>query len=260
MGIRTYEVTAGYVPGVNILNGIDLEVADGEIATIIGPNGSGKSTFLKCVMGYLALRGGRVEVDGADCRDLPVHRRVRAHAMAFVPQLANVFGPLSISDNLCAGGQHLPRAERDQRVDELLATYPALGRRPGARADSLSGGERQMLALCRALMPRPRTLLLDEPSAGLSPAKVTELFDAIAEIRDREGVTVLLVEQNAVQSLAISDKGFLLVQGKVVMADTAGRLLSDPHVSELYLGGLPERFDDGATGPVDPVAGKEDQT
>jgi branched-chain amino acid transport system ATP-binding protein len=159
--------------------------------------------------------------------------------MAFVPQLDNVFGPLSIRDNVRAGGQHMPRRERERRADELLGRYPALGDRQQARADSLSGGERQLLAVCRALMPRPDVLLLDEPSAGLSPAKVTELFDTIVGIRAEENVTVLCVEQNAVQSLAVSDRGIVLVQGQVALEGQARDLLLDPQVSELYLGGLP---------------------
>jgi branched-chain amino acid transport system ATP-binding protein len=227
------------VPGVNILNGITFELAEREIMTVIGPNGSGKSTFLKCLMGYVPARTGTVTVSGADCTRLTTHRRVRRHRMAFVPQLDNVFGPLSIRDNVRAGGQHLPRRERERRADELLGRYPALGSRQQARADSLSGGERQLLAVCRALMPRPDVLLLDEPSAGLSPAKVTELFDTIVTIRDQEDVTVLCVEQNAVQSLAVSDRGIVLVQGEIALEGPARELMLDPQVSELYLGGLP---------------------
>jgi branched-chain amino acid transport system ATP-binding protein len=239
MKLQARDITAGYVPGVNILDGISFDLADQEIMTVIGPNGSGKSTFLKCLLGYVPARTGTVTVAGVDCTRLTTHRRVRRHRMAFVPQLDNVFGPLSLRDNVRAGGQHLPRRERERRADELLGRYPALGERQQARADSLSGGERQLLAVCRALMPRPDVLLLDEPSAGLSPAKVTELFDTIVAIRDREDVTVLCVEQNAVQSLAVSDRGMVLVQGQVALEGTARELLLDPQVSELYLGGLP---------------------
>ena len=240
MALSISDLAAGYVPDVNILDRISFDVADGEITTIIGPNGSGKSTLLKCIMGFIPQRAGRVTVHGADCTGLAPHRRVRAHALAFVPQLDNVFGPLSVRDNLRAGGQHLPRGERDRRAGELLERYPALGRRPGARADSLSGGERQLLALCRALMPRPRIMLLDEPSAGLSPALVSELFGTIVQIRGQDGVTVLVVEQNAVQALAVSDTGIVLIQGQVALRDSAPRLLANPKVRELYLGGLPE--------------------
>jgi branched-chain amino acid transport system ATP-binding protein len=239
MKLQTKDLRAGYVPGVDILNGITFDLADQEIMTVIGPNGSGKSTFLKCLLGYVPARTGTVTVAGADCTRLTTHRRIRRHRMAFVPQLDNVFAPLSIRDNVRAGGQHLARRERERRADELLGRYPALGERQQARADSLSGGERQLLAVCRALMPRPDVLLLDEPSAGLSPAKVTELFDTIVAIRDSEDVTVLCVEQNAVQSLAVSDRGMVLVQGQVALEGTARELLLDPQVSELYLGGLP---------------------
>ena len=183
MALSISDLAAGYVPDVNILDGISFDVADGEITTIIGPNGSGKSTLLKCIMGFIPQRAGRVTVHGADCTGLAPHRRVRAHALAFVPPLDHGFGPLSVRDHLRPGGQHLPRGERDRRAGELLERYPALGRRPGARADSLSGGERQLLALCRALMPRPRIMLLDEPSAGLSPALVGELFGTIVQVR-----------------------------------------------------------------------------
>ncbi|MGY1917143.1 ABC transporter ATP-binding protein [Blastococcus sp. SYSU DS0973] len=244
MKLQAKDLTAGYVPGVNILNGITFELADQEIMTVIGPNGSGKSTFLKCLMGFVPARTGSVSVAGTDCTRVAAHRRVRRHRMAFVPQLDNVFGPMSIRDNVRAGGQYLPRRDRERRADELLGRYPALGDRPGARADSLSGGERQLLAVCRALMPRPDVLLLDEPSAGLSPAKVTELFDTIVDIRARERVTVLCVEQNAVQSLAVSDRGLVLVQGQVALQGTAADLLQDPQVSELYLGGLPAATSD----------------
>lgn len=239
MKLQASDLTAGYVPGVNILDGISFSLAEREIMTVIGPNGSGKSTFLKCLMGFVPARTGTVTVAGTDCTRVPAHRRVRRHRMAFVPQLDNVFGSLSIRENVRAGGQHMPRRERERRADELLGRYPALGDRQHARADSLSGGERQLLAVCRALMPRPDVLLLDEPSAGLSPAKVTELFDTIVAIREEEDVTVLCVEQNAVQSLAVSDRGLVLVQGQVALEGPARQLMHDPQVSELYLGGLP---------------------
>jgi len=240
MSITANGLRAGYVPDVDILKDVDLHVDDSEIVTLLGPNGSGKSTVLKALMGFVDTRKGKVDVNGTDCTSLLPHRRARKHGVAFVPQLDNVFGPLTLRDNLRAGGLGLKRGDRESRVTELLDQYPALGRRPGARADSLSGGERQMLALCRALMPRPRVLLLDEPSAGLSPVLVTSLFETIAEVRSREELTVLVVEQNATQSLAVSDRGYVLVQGEVAMTGTADSLLNDPHVSELYLGGLPE--------------------
>lgn len=239
MKLQATGITAGYVPGVNILNGITFGLADQEIMTVIGPNGSGKSTFLKCLMGFVPARSGTVALSGTDCTGVPTHQRVRKHRMAFVPQLDNVFGALTIRDNVRVGGQYMSRRDRERRADELLGRYQALGDRENARADSLSGGERQLLAVCRALMPGPDVLLLDEPSAGLSPAKVTELFDTVVGIRDQENITVLCVEQNAVQSLAVSDRGIVLVQGQVALEGRAQDLLLDSQVSELYLGGLP---------------------
>lgn len=238
--VEAKSITAGYISGVDILQDISLSVRPQEIVTIIGPNGSGKSTLLKTLMGYVPLRSGSVLVGGEDCSSTRSHLRVRRHDVAFVPQLDNVFGPLSLRDNLRAGGQFLKRHERETRIAELFDRYPALGRRPSARADSLSGGERQLLAVCRALMPRPRIVLLDEPSAGLSPAKVDELFELIVSIRDAEGVTVLCVEQNAVQSLDVSDRGIVLVQGRVALEGAAAELLENPEVRSLYLGGLDE--------------------
>ena len=251
MSITATGLRAGYVPDVDILKGVDLHVDDSEIVTILGPNGSGKSTVLKALMGFVAVREGKVDVNGEDCTSLLPHRRARKHGVAFVPQLDNVFGPLTLRDNLRADGLSMKRGDRERRVSELLDQYPALGRRPGARADSLSGGERQMLALCRALMPRPRVLMLDEPSAGLSPVLVTTLFETIAAVRSREELTVLVVEQNATQSLAVSDRGYVLVQGEVAMTGTADALLNDPHVSELYLGGLPEDIPESIGGAPD---------
>jgi branched-chain amino acid transport system ATP-binding protein len=242
MALKATDLTAGYVPGVNILNGLSLHVNDGEIVSVIGPNGSGKSTFLKCLIGVVPVRSGRVELDGEDVTDVPTHRRVSDHATAFVPQLQNVFAPLTIRDNLRAGGHKMPRREREERIAQLLDENPSIGRSPGSHADSLSGGERQVLAVCRAMMPRPRLLMLDEPSAGLSPLKAAEFFDMISGIRAREGVTVLMVEQNATQSLSISDRAVVLIQGRVAMADTAANMLSNPQVSELYLGGMPSNL------------------
>lgn len=243
--VEAKSITSGYVQGVDILHDISLVVRPQEIVTIIGPNGSGKSTLLKTLMGYVPLRSGSVLVEGQDCSSARSHVRVRRHDVAFVPQLDNVFGPLSLRDNLRAGGQHLARADRESRIAELFDRYPALGCRPSARADSLSGGERQLLAVCRALMPRPRIVLLDEPSAGLAPAKVDELFDLIVSIRDTEAVTVLCVEQNAVQSLDVSDRGVVLVQGRVALEGAASDLLGNSEVRALYLGGLDDTVLEG---------------
>jgi branched-chain amino acid transport system ATP-binding protein len=247
MSIEISDVTAGYVPGVSILNGVSVDVEDGQILTILGPNGSGKSTLLKSAMGFVAVWEGAVHVDGKDVTRVPAHQRAVGHGVGFVPQLANVFGPLTIRENLEIGGARLSRGERRSRAAELLELYPRLGERAKSRADSLSGGERQMLAISRALMTRPRYLLLDEPSAGLSPAMLEQLFATLVDIREREGVTILVVEQNAAQSLAVSDHGLVLVLGDVALAGPASGLLADPRVSELYLGGAPRPAEAAAT-------------
>ncbi len=237
MSIEIEQVCAGYTPDALVIDGVSLSVPDHSIVTILGPNGSGKSTLLKSAMGMVKCRAGRVLVDGKDVTGVPVHERAVRHGVAYVPQLHNVFGPLSIRENLELGGTRMPRRERRARIEQLLGHYPSLGSRPHAKADALSGGERQMLALARALMTRPRYLLLDEPSAGLSPLMLTTLFEDLVKVREREQATILIVEQNAAQSLAISDRGLVLAMGRVAIEAVAQQLLDDPQVSELYLGG-----------------------
>jgi branched-chain amino acid transport system ATP-binding protein len=234
------DIRAGYVSDVPVLKGVSLRVEERGIVTLLGPNGSGKSTLLRTLMGYLEPSAGDVEIDGESMHGVPVHERAIGHGIAYVPQLDNVFGPLTVRENLELGGTRLSRGERRQRIDELLELYPTLGERLRQRADSQSGGERQMLAIARALMTRPRCLLLDEPSAGLSPLMLEQVFSMLAELREREGVTMLIVEQNAVDSLSVSDRGVVLVLGEVALEGPAQELLDDPRVSELYLGGTPE--------------------
>jgi branched-chain amino acid transport system ATP-binding protein len=240
MSIKVRSAEAGYVQDVNVLNGIDIDLDEGEIVTVIGPNGSGKSTLLKVIVGYLPLSSGSIEVDGTPVLQEPVHRRCLKHAIGYVPQLDNVFRPLTVKENLDVGGQHMDRSRRKERIAELMDSYPLLGKKARSRADTLSGGERQIVAIARALMTKPNHLLLDESSAGLSPALTIQVFDAISEIAHREKVSILLVEQNAAQALDISDRAYVLVVGRVVMSGRAGDVLANEEVRHLYLGGVPE--------------------
>jgi len=230
-------LTAGYTPGIDILNGIDLKVGRAEIVTLLGPNGCGKSTLLKCIAGYLFPRRGQVLLEGDDVGRTPVHLKVRHCALGFVPQTENVFAALSVRDNLLIGGQFMYERDCQLRLQALCELYPVLARKLDAPAASLSGGERQILALARALMPSPRTLLLDEPSAGLSPKVLAEVFEAIEHTRRKEVVAILMVEQNAMEALNISDRAYVLAQGQVALTGPARQLLEDPRMRELYLGG-----------------------
>lgn len=236
MSIELTDITAGYVKDVPIIKNVDLKVQSRTITTVIGPNGSGKSTLLRAVIGHTPRVSGVVKIDDQDISDVSAHRRVSDHGVAFVPQVANVFGPMTVLENLQVGGSLLSRKKRQSRIQELFETYPELADKRAARAEALSGGQRQLLALARALMPSPSTILLDEPSAGLSPAMMDSMFDAIGETRRLHQVTVLLVEQNAVQSLEISDYGVVLVAGEVAMNGTAEEVLADPRIGKMYLG------------------------
>lgn len=223
-------LTGGYGE-TDILNGIDLTVERGEILTVAGTNGAGKSTLAKAVMGLLPRAAGRIALDGADILAEPVERRL-ALGIAYVPQVGNVFASLSVLENL-----QVVQGVRDAkaRIAELLDTFPALAERRRARAGSLSGGERQQLAFARALMARPRLIILDEPTAALAPARVAESFERIRTLPSL-GVSVLMVEQRARQALAISDRGCILDGGRVAMLGQAGTLLADERAAALYLG------------------------
>ncbi len=229
------EVHAGYVPGVDILRGCGLELGPGEIVGIIGPNGAGKSTLVKAVFGLLRVRSGSVRFRGTDLTNKPAHTLV-SHGLGYVPQRDNVFSTLTVEENLRMGTYLRPKAftERRDFVEEL---FPLLGQRRGQKADSLSGGERQMLAMARALMMRPEVLLLDEPSAGLSPLYQDQVFDRVRQINSA-GVAVLMVEQNARRCLQICDRGYVLDQGTNAYTGTGAGLLHDEKVTELYLGTL----------------------
>ena len=229
------DVHAGYVPRVNILNGVNLSLAPGELVGIIGPNGAGKSTMIKALFGLLDIRSGIVTYDGEDITPLIAHELVE-RGIGYVPQINNVFQSLTVEENLEMGVFLHPK-KTGERVSAVTDMFPRLGERLKQRAGSLSGGERQMLALGRALMMEPRVLLLDEPSAGLSPALQDEVFIRTKQI-NRTGVAIIMVEQNARRCLQICDRGYVLDQGTNAYTDTGENLLHDPKVIELYLGTL----------------------
>lgn len=235
--IEVSQVRAGYGDGADILNGISLKAQAREIVTILGPNGCGKSTLLKCIAGFLAPRAGYVSIDGADVGAVPVHEKVRRFGVGFVPQTDNVFATLTVRENISLGARHLNKTAREERYDALMRQYPALAAKQNRKASALSGGERQILSLARALIPGPRILLLDEPSAGLSPLMMHEVFEAIAQIRDSADMCIVMVEQNAFEALGVADRAYVLSLGHVAMTGAASALLADPAMRELYLGG-----------------------
>ena len=237
MMIQIDDVVAGYTPEVDILKGISLAVQRSEIVTLLGPNGCGKSTLLKTIAGALIPRTGHVKVNGQDRTHMPVHRKIRECSLGLVPQTENIFSNLTVRENLQVGGHYMNKADCAKRMEQLYEHYPVLGRKFNAAASSLSGGERQILALARALMPSPEVLLLDEPSAGLSPKVLQEVFDAIVQIREKERVTILLVEQNAMEAMRMSDRAYILSMGTVALTGSTQELMHDPQVRELYLGG-----------------------
>ena len=233
--LRCDDVVAGYVPGVNILNGCDLYVKDGELVGIIGPNGAGKSTLLKAMFGLVTIRSGTVVLRGEDITGLKAHALVRK-GVGFVPQTENVFPSLTIEENLEMGLYQAPK-KFAERFDFVASLFPALAERRKQRAGSLSGGERQMVAMGRALMMEPSVIFLDEPSAGLSPALQDEVFIRVRQI-NRAGVSVVMVEQNARRCLQICDRGYVLDQGRNAYTASGTDLANDPKVIELYLGTL----------------------
>lgn len=225
---------AGYGEA-EILHGVNLHVERDEIVTIIGPNGAGKSTLIKLVMGFLEPTQGEVLFDGRDIRGLRTDERVSA-GIAYVPQLDNVFPSLTVVENLRMGGYLLPPAETRRRIETQLEQFPRLAERRDQRVSTMSGGERQMLAMARALMTEPALLLLDEPSAALSPALVDQVFETVVEI-NRQGRTILIVEQDARIALAHSNRAYVLADGRNMVDDRADRILADEKVREAYLGG-----------------------
>ncbi|MFZ4505689.1 MAG: ABC transporter ATP-binding protein [Microbacteriaceae bacterium] len=233
--IETKDLLAGYLPGVNILNGTNLYANKGELIGIIGPNGAGKSTFLKAIFGLVNVRGGTITLNGEEITGLKANKLV-ARGVGYVPQSNNVFPSLTIEENLQMGLYQAPK-RYDERLEFITSIFAELGKRLKQRAGSLSGGERQMVAMGRALMMEPAVLLLDEPSAGLSPVRQDEAFIRVSEI-NKAGVTTIMVEQNARRCLQICDRGYVLDQGKDAYTGTGRELLNDPKVIGLYLGTL----------------------
>jgi ABC-type branched-subunit amino acid transport system ATPase component len=235
--IEVKEVHAGYLPGVNILNGCNLVANQGELIGIIGPNGAGKSTLLKAIFGQVNVREGGIFLNGDDITGLKANKLV-AQGVGFVPQNNNVFPSLTIEENLEMGVFQKPEMFKEG-LELVTSLFSELGARLKQRAGSLSGGERQMVAMGRALMMNPSVLLLDEPSAGLSPVRQDEAFIRVSEI-NQAGVTTIMVEQNARRCLQICDRGYVLDQGKDAYTGTGRELLNDEKVINLYLGTLGE--------------------
>jgi branched-chain amino acid transport system ATP-binding protein len=233
--LHAQELVAGYIPEVNILNGCDLEVRAGEFVGIIGPNGAGKSTLLKAILGMCKIRSGSISLNGQDITGRKAHELVPL-GVGYVPQTKNVFPSLTVKENLEMGCFLKPSVFKD-RFAYVAEMFPKLADRAAHRAGALSGGERQMVAMGRALMLEPKVLLLDEPSAGLSPALQDEVFVQCRTI-NASGVAILMVEQNARRCLQVVNRGYVLDQGRNAYTGTGRELLGDPNVIELYLGTL----------------------
>ena len=233
--LHAQELVAGYLPEIHILQGCNLDLFDGEIVGIIGPNGAGKSTLIKALFGLVDIRSGSVTLRGEEITNAKAHDLV-PRGVGYVPQTRNIFATLTIRENL-EMGLFLAPERFEERFSVVTDLFPLLGKRSATRAGNLSGGERQMVAMARALMMEPSVLLLDEPSAGLSPANQIEIFRQVQHI-NHAGVSIVMVEQNARRCLQICDRGYVLDQGRNAYTGTGTELLNDPKVTELYLGTL----------------------
>jgi neutral amino acid transport system ATP-binding protein len=242
--LSTEEIVAGYTPEVDILHGVDMEVREGEVVTMVGPNGAGKSTVMKTVFGLLAPREGRVLFRGEEITGSAPHTITRK-GVSYVPQLDNIFHSLTVEENLELGAIAGSGDSVGEQMERMFGLFPRCGERRRQAAGTMSGGERQMLALGRALMSGPKLLLLDEPSAGLAPAVVDQIFDKLIEINEA-GISLIMVEQNARRSLAMSDYGYVLDMGRNRYEGTGVELLHDENVTDLYLD-----LDVGNCGPFD---------
>ena len=238
MGTKLIElenVSAGYTPSISILNGLTIDANAGEITLLIGPNGAGKSTVLKTLFGLLRPSAGEIRMAGKKISGL-APRRLLAEGIAFVPQGRNLFPSLSVGHNLELGGITLPRGERRARIDEVLARFPRIRERIGNQASTLSGGEQKQLEIGRALLLRPKLLLIDEPSIGLAPKLVDEVF-SLLQVLAASGATVLMVEQNVRSALKIAHRALALDMGRLAIDSPADRLLANPELNRLFLGG-----------------------
>jgi branched-chain amino acid transport system ATP-binding protein len=232
--LSTQSLVAGYERDLPIVRSIDFAINAGELVVVLGPNGAGKSTMVKAIAGLVPIHSGTVRLGDRDVTGVPAHEKIR-QGLAFVPQTENIFTTLSIHENLLVAANILPKEARSRRIADLYAMFPDLAARPALKAGQLSGGQRQMLAVARALIVAPSVLILDEPSAGLSPKVATGVFRTLKAINET-GVTILLVEQNVRAALAIADRGVILVDGKLRHEGPAATLAGDPIVAELYLG------------------------
>ena len=234
--LNVRDIRGGYGSADEIVKGIDLEVRARDLAVIIGPNGAGKSTFLKLVAGLLKPKTGHVQIDGRHLLSGSAQEAC-AQGLSFVPQERNVFQSLTVRENLEMGG-YLVRAQARSRIEAQLERFPLLKPRLKHKAGNLSGGQRQVLAMAIALMTQPTVLLLDEPTAGLSPAAADEVFDLIRELA-AQGLAILMVEQNALLALEYGTRGIVLVAGRKLRATKASELLADDEIRHLFLGGAP---------------------
>jgi branched-chain amino acid transport system ATP-binding protein len=232
--LSTQALIAGYERDLPIVRGIDFAINAGELVVVLGPNGAGKSTLVKAIAGLVPIHSGTVRLGDRDVSAVPAHEKIR-QGLAFVPQTENIFTTLSIHENLLVAANILAKEMRSPRIAQLFGMFPDLAARPSLKAGQLSGGQRQMLAVARALIVAPSVLILDEPSAGLSPKVATEVFRTLKAINET-GVTILLVEQNVKAALAIAHRGVILVDGKLRHEGPAATLTGDPIVAELYLG------------------------
>ena len=232
--LKAHKITGGYGSGPDILHACDISVGKGEIAVIVGPNGAGKSTAMKAIFGMLDVREGSVLLDGVDISNFSTQDRVRA-GMGFVPQNQNIFTSMTVEENLEMGA-FIRKDNFSDTLEQVFELFPVLKEKRRQAAGELSGGQRQQVAVGRALMTQPKILMLDEPTAGVSPIVMDELFDRIIEV-SRTGIPILMVEQNARQALGIADTGFVMVQGRNAYTGSGEELLAEPEVRKSFLGG-----------------------